>query len=141
MPTCSLRTHIYALRSSYGLVFSLLTHTTTMSPHKGDALLPSSTTEAAPIKRTTSAGLRLVKGLLVGIALWTCLNAAGLARVPACVSDALVGEYEAEAQCTQVSAVAPEKNSELWGLFGETISTDAFKTRAVEWLGGAVRVP
>ncbi|RPD64399.1 carboxypeptidase S [Lentinus tigrinus ALCF2SS1-7] len=113
-----------------------------MSPHKGDTLLPSTTAEVAPAKRSTSAGLRFVKGLLVGIALWTCLHAAGVARVPACLSDALVGEeYNAEAQCPQVSAVTPEKSSELWSSLGETLSTDAFKTRAVEWLGGAVRVP
>ncbi|RDX54257.1 carboxypeptidase S [Lentinus brumalis] len=112
-----------------------------MSPPKGDALLPSTTTEAAPTKKSPSAGLRLVKGLLVGIALWTCLNAAGLAPVPGCVSDGLLRGYKAEEQCPQVSAVTPDKNNALWTALGETFSTDAFKTRAVEWLGGAVRVP
>lgn len=43
--------------------------------------------------------------------------------------------------CPQVDALLPEQNSELWKSIGETIGTDAFKVRAVDWLAGAVKIP
>ncbi|THH12982.1 hypothetical protein EW146_g7187 [Bondarzewia mesenterica] len=43
--------------------------------------------------------------------------------------------------CPQVEALYPSKNAELFKSLGETLGTEEFKGRAVEWLGGAVRVP
>ena len=107
-----------------------------------ESLLPSAVVEAAPAKKGCSAGLRVVKALLLGISAWACLNALDLVPAPASVADALIpSTYSVEAQCPQVSAVFPEKNAELWKSLGESYSSDAFKGRAIEWLGGAVRVP
>ncbi|KAL4073057.1 hypothetical protein V8B97DRAFT_1869576 [Scleroderma yunnanense] len=43
--------------------------------------------------------------------------------------------------CPQVSALIPEKNYELWEGLRSTYSTDSFKSKAVNWLSGAVQVP
>ncbi|KAG5645625.1 hypothetical protein DXG03_005616 [Asterophora parasitica] len=44
-------------------------------------------------------------------------------------------------QCAQSDVLIPEKNSALWESLGATFGTEEFKTRAIDWLGGAVRVP
>ncbi|KAF7430744.1 hypothetical protein PC9H_006455 [Pleurotus ostreatus] len=46
-----------------------------------------------------------------------------------------------EAVCFQPNELTPTKNGDLWTEIGSTISTDTFKTKAIEWLAGAVRVP
>lgn len=43
--------------------------------------------------------------------------------------------------CPQAEVLAPTKHAELWTDLGAAIGTDQFKARAVQWLGGAVRVP
>lgn len=43
--------------------------------------------------------------------------------------------------CFQADELTPDKNGDLWVDIGTTISTDAFKTKAIDWLAGAVRVP
>ncbi|KAH9066868.1 hypothetical protein EDB87DRAFT_466588 [Lactarius vividus] len=43
--------------------------------------------------------------------------------------------------CPQVDALYPNRHSLLWERLGNDFSQDAFTLRAVEWLGGAVRVP
>ncbi|KAG1746627.1 uncharacterized protein EDB91DRAFT_1118030 [Suillus paluster] len=43
--------------------------------------------------------------------------------------------------CPQVSELVPKSNGALWKTLGDTYETDAFKTRAVDWLAGAVRIP
>ncbi|KAF4569828.1 hypothetical protein EYR40_008808 [Pleurotus pulmonarius] len=43
--------------------------------------------------------------------------------------------------CFQANELIPDKNGDLWTDVGSTISTDAFKTKAIDWLAGAVRVP
>ncbi|KAG0709281.1 hypothetical protein DFH29DRAFT_1027230 [Suillus ampliporus] len=57
-----------------------------------------------------------------------------------------IGPYHSHQQnnadiCPQVSELIPESNGALWKTLGSTYETDAFKTRAVDWLGGAVRIP
>ncbi|KAG0709347.1 hypothetical protein DFH29DRAFT_1027583 [Suillus ampliporus] len=43
--------------------------------------------------------------------------------------------------CPQADELVPEKNGAIWESIGHTYGTDEFKTRAVDWLGGAVRIP
>ncbi|KAG1751297.1 uncharacterized protein EDB91DRAFT_598921 [Suillus paluster] len=43
--------------------------------------------------------------------------------------------------CPQADALVPEKNGGVWESLGHTYSTEEFKARAVDWLGGAVRIP
>ncbi|TBU60979.1 carboxypeptidase S [Dichomitus squalens] len=109
-----------------------------------EALLPSTVSDASPRKKgSCRAGLVVVKALLLGLSVWACLNALDLAPVPACMKDRLghEREWKADEQCPQATAVVPKKNVELWSSLGKTFDSDAFKARAVEWIGGAVRVP
>ncbi|KAH9027918.1 hypothetical protein EDB84DRAFT_1563249 [Lactarius hengduanensis] len=43
--------------------------------------------------------------------------------------------------CPQANALYPDRNAPLWERLGIDFSQDVFTLRAVEWLGGAVRVP
>ena len=43
--------------------------------------------------------------------------------------------------CPQSDALYPESHAQLWDSLGRDFDEDAFTTRAVEWLGGAVRIP
>lgn len=43
--------------------------------------------------------------------------------------------------CPQAEVLVPTKHTELWADFGAAIGTDQFKARAVQWLGGAVKIP
>ncbi|KAH9167378.1 hypothetical protein EDB89DRAFT_2125443 [Lactarius sanguifluus] len=43
--------------------------------------------------------------------------------------------------CPQADALYPDRHARLWESLGKEFDQDAFTLRAVEWLGGAVRVP
>ena len=43
--------------------------------------------------------------------------------------------------CPQADVLVPQANGALWNSLGALYTSDDFKTRAVDWLGGAVRVP
>lgn len=43
--------------------------------------------------------------------------------------------------CPQADDLTPQVNSDLWHDVSQVIGTDAFKTRAIDWIAGAVRVP
>lgn len=43
--------------------------------------------------------------------------------------------------CPQADALYPERHRELWRSLGREFDEDPFTTRAVAWLGGAVRIP
>ncbi|KAI0820814.1 carboxypeptidase S [Trametes gibbosa] len=91
------------------------------------------------LKKTRCVGRTLVKGLVVVFALLTCLQSLQVVDLRSCWSD---GAADASAElCPQAHAVVPKKNGELWTSLGKAFGTDTFKERAVEWLGGAIRVP
>lgn len=43
--------------------------------------------------------------------------------------------------CPQADELVPEKNGVIWESLQHTYSTEVFKARAIDWLGGAVRIP
>lgn len=43
--------------------------------------------------------------------------------------------------CPQVDEIVPEKNGMIWESLQQAYSTEEFKARAIDWLGGAVRIP
>ena len=43
--------------------------------------------------------------------------------------------------CPQADVLVPQANGALWNSLGALYTSDDFKTRAVDWLGGAVRIP
>ena len=50
-------------------------------------------------------------------------------------------QFEVEDTCPQSNALYPGKHAQLWEGLGHDFDEDAFTTRAVEWLAGAVRIP
>ena len=50
-------------------------------------------------------------------------------------------EVDTASLCPQVSALSPTKHTGLFETLGQTYKTDTFLQRAVELLGGAVRIP
>jgi hypothetical protein len=53
----------------------------------------------------------------------------------------LASDREVARPCPQSNALYPGQHAELWESLGREFDEDAFTTRAVEWLGGAVRIP
>jgi len=51
------------------------------------------------------------------------------------------GHYGGAKVCPQADALYPERHVELWRSLGREFDEDPFMTRAVAWLGGAVRIP
>lgn len=43
--------------------------------------------------------------------------------------------------CPQTKALVPSKHKELWEMVGASYDSPEFKDKAVEWLGGAVKIP
>ncbi|EJD07406.1 carboxypeptidase S [Fomitiporia mediterranea MF3/22] len=43
--------------------------------------------------------------------------------------------------CPQPDELLPEKNRAIWDTFSERLGTEEFKSKAADWLGGAVRIP
>ena len=50
-------------------------------------------------------------------------------------------EASAKAYCAQPDALYPTKNAELYDELEGTFGTAKLKERAIDWLGGAIRVP
>jgi Gly-Xaa carboxypeptidase len=57
------------------------------------------------------------------------------------LSATLSNHNEVAKLCHQSDVLYPESHAELWKNLGNDYDGDAFLTRAVEWLGGAVRIP
>ncbi|KAG2066244.1 carboxypeptidase S [Suillus decipiens] len=43
--------------------------------------------------------------------------------------------------CPQADELVPKKNGEIWESLQHSYNTEEFKARAIDWLGGAVRIP
>ena len=50
-------------------------------------------------------------------------------------------QQSSESLCPQATELFPQKNGKIWQHLAETFSTNDFKRRAVNLLGGAVRIP
>lgn len=98
----------------------------------------SRTNEARRKRRTVGLLIGFV-GLVLGAHLvhksahFSCLRSS-LAHLPLDHSDR-------QAVCPQVGQLLPDSNKELWEKLSDQISTDEFKTTAIQWLSGAVQVP
>ncbi|KAG6866575.1 hypothetical protein C0991_002060 [Blastosporella zonata] len=49
--------------------------------------------------------------------------------------------HPTDTQCAQSAVLTPAKNGALWDSVSVAFGTEGFKAKAVEWIGGAVRVP
>ncbi|KAF8624386.1 hypothetical protein AX17_007148, partial [Amanita inopinata Kibby_2008] len=104
--------------------------------------LPLSTTELLPVNAAPpsySAKKSRVRSTLIAL----CLAACAFTFIQVAISDAVFpfNVNEDVDLCPQAEVLVPERNGELWNSVGETIGTDIFKTRAIDRLAGAVKVP
>ncbi|KAI0352309.1 carboxypeptidase S [Trametes cingulata] len=102
------------------------------------AYMPEPVSQGQAQRRTRCMGRMLVKGLVVVLTLLICLHSLDVVDLRSYLPDDTDASAE---QCPQAAALVPEKNADLWRDLGKTIASDAFKSRAVEWLAGAVRFP
>lgn len=43
--------------------------------------------------------------------------------------------------CPQAAELTPQKHGDVWEFLSKSFATDDFRTRAIDWLSGAVQVP
>ncbi|KAL5513065.1 hypothetical protein ACEPAH_3463 [Sanghuangporus vaninii] len=65
--------------------------------------------------------------------IWNALDRTGILDYTAPASTSGV--------CPQADILFPVRNKAVWDTFGAQIDTNDFKSKAIDWLGGAVRVP
>ena len=104
-----------------------------------DGLLPSVMPYNASSPRGSLSSLRATVYFAIALActctaLWT-LDALRF------IHDSSLGSITAAAdRCPQAPAVTPVKHAELWQSLNNTYNTKPFVSRAIEWLGGAIKV-
>lgn len=116
---------------------------TTMSSDTKGEYLPLPLNNGAPERKTSRIG-RYAACLLVPCALvWAASSFDTPAKHLHSLQKAcgLVEPKSAAALCPQATAAYPVKHAALWEDLHAKIGTDAFKTNAIDWLAGAVKVP
>ncbi|KAG1760147.1 hypothetical protein EDD22DRAFT_955247 [Suillus occidentalis] len=93
--------------------------------------------------RTSTTKLSKAKAIAFKITLVTALViSASTYFVKRPLNGFLVGTLEDGVDlCPQVDEIVPEKNGVIWESLQQAYSTQEFKARAIDWLGGAVRIP
>jgi len=98
-------------------------------------------TSVEPVQLGSPSRSKRTKALAIGL----CLGLLGTGGfVLRSIAPKFAGSephHDPAALCPQVKPITPTKHSAIWESFVEKTTTDEYKTRAVEWLGGAVRVP
>jgi hypothetical protein len=108
---------------------------------KVDPLLPSPTLERPAKVQEFKIDSRKFGRLLLLFTffIWTSLKLA--TEAPRFYDTLPFWKDDDSSACAQADALVPDQNGNLWNALAETYGTDAFKNRAVDWLGGAVRIP
>ncbi|KAJ6518628.1 hypothetical protein C8R45DRAFT_1011 [Mycena sanguinolenta] len=101
-----------------------------MSTEKQDPLLPA---PAAPAPALRSQ--RLTKGLFLCFLIPTLLLSGHLASLRYYSETALAST------CPQVDALVPQRGADVLANVSDLLATHDFKTKAINWLAGAVQVP
>lgn len=92
-----------------------------------------------PRRRLSTGFCVLLTAICAGVALY--------AFAPQCAARHFGGsqqsavDFKSDDLCPQPSPLVPSKSEELWKDLGEKYQSKEFLHAAVEWLGGAVRVP
>jgi Gly-Xaa carboxypeptidase len=121
--------------------------------HLDDSTLPlahsrsSQTTNQKKAKNTRARGIHLVvililTALILRQVLWHLLLLADT-FLPQTFENAFFNSKDVSerSSCPQAPELVPKENADLWAKLGEMAKTDEFRMRAVDWLGGAVRIP
>jgi Gly-Xaa carboxypeptidase len=111
--------------------------------HDEKAPLGDPAVAATPVRKRPSTVRRALRGVAFGAFLLSTGYNLGLLSegLTSAVRGALAPAASAEDLCPQAAPLVPGEHAKLWSQFGETLGSDEFRKRAVEWLGGAVRVP
>ena len=107
------------------------------SSEKVDILTSALLVQAPRSRRSKWTTLGLV-ALLASIFTVAFLRAGSLSRK---LLFAMSLSHSVAKLCPQSDALYPESHAQLWDSLGRDFDEQAFTTRAVEWLGGAVRIP
>ena len=107
------------------------------SGEKVDILTSALVVQAPRSRRSRWTTLRLVALFAIVFAV-AFLRAGSLSGT---LLSAMSLSHGAAKLCPQSDALYPESHALLWDSLGRVFDEDAFTTRAVEWLGGAVRIP
>ncbi|KAJ7470811.1 carboxypeptidase S [Mycena latifolia] len=94
---------------------------------------PSFSSES-PSKKAPSFPAVVVWGGLLAAAIFLSLHVPRSRHFPA-------PSVEPATTCPQVDVLIPERNAGVWAAARDHTATPAFKTRAIDWLAGAVRIP
>jgi Gly-Xaa carboxypeptidase len=109
---------------------------------RGDGL-PVVAVAPAPAPKRRCAVRRFLRPVLAGLLVLSALSFCprDISTLNPAVIPGLSGDASSYSNgaCAQPDALAPK--DALWSVLGEEYGTDAFRTRAIDWLGGAVRVP
>lgn len=100
---------------------------------KGDQGVLPTTVEAVPAARPKP--FWRTRKFLVLLGLYVCVHLGHEAKENSYLFNS------GEAACPQADVLTPTKNADVWTALNDKIGTPAFKTSAVDWLSGAVRVP
>lgn len=108
---------------------------------KSDTLLPSTTPVLVP-RPQTSPKPSINKTAILVFFIWAAVVWRHLLWNAIWLLDIRAGSnWAGQDFCPQADVLTPQKNNKLWESLGATIGTAEFKERAIDWLGGAVRVP
>src|SRR5882757_10055106 len=104
-----------------------------------DILLPSQhlSTQAIQTKSSTGSTPKAVFCIVIFVLAQCLFGKSALFNTPGF----LFYPEHSNSLCPQAAELLPQKNRDIWLHQKDTFSTDVFKARAVEWLGGAVRIP
>ena len=104
-----------------------------MSNREKDHVFPQ------PTCHTTTSRFPILKRavvLLAVLGLGSYFSFAGNVAI-----DAATQWYHGDGEsCPQADILVPQANGALWNTLGAVYASDDFKIRAIDWLGGAVRI-
>lgn len=112
-------------------------------PVEKDVFLPSfALTGHQPVKRRLSTGFCvLLTAIFAGLALYTFAPRCTARHISISQSETEIDFVKDSDLCPQPSPLVPSSTEELWKALNDKYRTKEFLNDAVEWLGGAVRVP
>lgn len=124
---------------------------TDLTDEKREGLLPSTmaSPQHAQARKRCSTAKRL--GALLGLVSLICFargmmsghgSDCGLGSLLGRVNTLELGFLKSSDElCPQADPLTPSKDKDLWDDVAEMYGSQSFQSKAVEWLGGAVRVP
>lgn len=100
--------------------------------------VPTGARQSSTRRKLSTAFCVLLATVCAGVAVYTLAPQCAKAHFS---TDVFSSEAQNAELCPQPVPLAPSKGAELWKALNDKYRTGEFLDDAVEWLGGAVRVP